>query len=409
MTFNAGDRVTLANFADLPVNTLLEYDRSTRVMVHENNMVLIPSYGEWYPVGQIVRSLRVQEVGYHEPTPESIEGFRQRLNTICVGYARMNSVSVNPVRERLNNLREPDTETTATTPLLGVGMWLHRSDSGLREQIERKRGVQYGLGNPNDETFKVWRADGRLIYGNAEGREERMPQLLRVVAMDDPDTDMWLDQTPADPDRLARYKGRIWTEAIAAKSAHSYCGQLEAAMYTAGISEENVAVTAAASAPAATPTTPLPGSSGFPVGHLFDNEGEQARLPVGAVLMYEGMEQDGYTGQWNWMRRSASPRYPSVASTQYLMGPNSGHHGSASTLIWDGYGDMLIPLTHEAQRAALPVGTEVSMGPGMLRFRKIADNEWRGVREVGDLATNTYHDTGFPLNNSWYIVALPEV
>lgn len=279
---------------------------------------------------------RVTAVGDEPVRQPTLVQFLQRLRTTTVGSSYQNSIPMEPVRRALAQLSVND------SPQLGVGMWVHAYDRELVARIGNRSGVTYEIGNPNwREGYGLFGSDRQPIMGDMSP-----PVALRVATMDNPDITAYLiDGTDADLSMIEAAKARAWTIGAKAKSENSWCEAYESAMGALGIGA-SYAVTAEV-----TPTVAAPMVLD---GHVAARQ-EQMNLPDGAILMFPNT--GAIDNHWCFLQRRLDGRH----ATSNLMGPNSGHHSDAARVLWDGTGEMRIPVLNTEMMDEAPAFTIITL------------------------------------------------
>lgn len=337
MTLEVGARITPHNFHELPPGSVTQYSHS-RYLVLSNGYAHCDEQ-DWrhpiYHLGQGTHS--VVKVG-DEPVPKmNPAAFLQRVATVCYGGAMEGGVSMDPVFQGLTRINAP------RNPPLGVGMWVHASDTDLRSRLHAA-GAVFEIGDPNWwDTYGRWNTWDR--HSKVDGGLGRMPKVLRVASLHSPETEEYLTPpTQEDEGRIAELRGQVWVIGERAKRDHNWCASFEATVSTLGVGAHS-AQTITATTPAATEM----------VGRVADTDVIR-RLPEGAILGYPA--SGNFTSDWNWvMRHDDSGRGPTM--TRNLMGPNSGHWAGSMMVLWDGTGPMNIPIPSTAVMDAAPIGTTV--------------------------------------------------
>lgn len=403
MTIREGQTITGENFIDVPPGSIITSSGYTAIVLNHGYAVRRDGgYSSLYPMFNLA-GWSVSKIGDWPVLRETPTQFLQRAWTVCLGAARDNSVRTEPVTEALLRVG-----ATSASPL-GVGMWFHMGDRDTGDRLRRKRGVVYGYGDPNhwDGYAEVDIDRERATLGGA-GMTSRV---VRVLAMEDPDTDQYLvTPTEVDVAEVARLRGRMWTIGLRAKEQERWCPQYEAAMGVIGISalsaqtdETGVRITA--------PEASRVDSLGR--ARIGNGEEEARAYPAGAIFQYPSTDDLTYTdgAHWNWQRRVEDGRW----NTCHYLGPNPGQYGGHRTVLYDGVGAMRIPLHRNLMRW-LPVGTRVTGGGSMYYYKVVASSDtnplaltWaNGPEEGACVRDDGFFGTGRDTTDAWWIDQLPE-
>jgi hypothetical protein len=392
----AGTRVTRENFIHIPPGSILAHGTTKLIVLGHGYAARVGTTGV-YPLFSCTH-YSIEEVRDWGPEPENVTTFKQRARTVCIGSGNDSSVAIGPIIRALGQIGIPD-----TLPPLGVGMFFHVGDPDLRRALSHKRGVVYGYGDPNhwEGYAEVDLGTERAIKGGLQG----MPRTVRVLTMDNPDTDQYLiPPTEEDAAEIARLRGQIWVIGQQAKSANRWCESYEQAVGTLGVSS------ALAHTVTGAPRPEGEGPDGVPVVEPGD---DCAAYPLGAVFEFNGGGDDrtarpDYSdpgNNWNWTRRVQGERWP----TMHFMGPNGGHHGGRRRVLWDGTGQMYIPITRPLLDH-LPVGTMLGYRGSTSRYIKEAEDRW--VQGGSPACSNDFFTTAQIRNGErstvWHVMGLPD-
>lgn len=412
MTIAIRQELQLADIGKVVPGTILEDGYARKVTVLDNGFAVMQEGGASYPLWNL-RGWRYTHIPEDGVMPRyTIDVFKQMARTVCHGFAVAHGVAIQPVLTALDRIGAND-----ASPPLGVGMYVHYSDRDLRARVGRKRGVIYGHGNPNQ-----WEAYGE--FRDLDGSRPTMggvayySQSMRVMAMDDPDTDAWLrEPTEQDDAEVARMRGVMWEIGVRAKRANSWCEAYETAMSVLGITSATpTAVTA--TQPEVADTIREEGLK--PVDNLpvVRSDAEAERYPAGAIFEYNGLSRDltrspdysGANGSWCWQRRTSGN---GMEGSVNLFGPNGGRYGGDRRVLYGGVGEMSIPLYRDLI-PHLPIGTRVSSGGA--HYVKVSNvvgdtNRWRSL--IGGQPTGMgTNDEGFfgrqRNDTTWRITRLPD-
>lgn len=415
MTIQLRAELQLADIGQVVPGTTLEDQYGRKATVLDNGYATLHEGGASYPLYNM-RNWRYSHIP-DRPLPRyTIDVFKQMARTVCHGFAIQHGVAIQPVLTALERIGASD-----GNPPLGVGMYVHYSDGDLRARLGRKRGVVYGHGNPNQ-----WEAYGE--FRDMDGSRPTMGGVtyfssnMRVMAMDDPDTDRWLrEPTEEDDAEVARMRGVMWEIGVRAKRANSWCEAYETAMSVLGITSHTPTEVTARQPEVA--GLGHPDAVTKPVDNLptVHSANDVDQYPVGAVFEYVGQPQDltrspDYTDpntQWCWHIRT--DRDGGMEQTENFIGPNGGRWGGDRRVLWNGEGQMSIPIYRDLM-PHLPVGTVVSHRSGGTYFYKKVvhspgDMEWATCDAGGTNAgTASARNEGFidgRGNSPWVICMLP--
>lgn len=411
MTIAEGQRPGEEDYARLPLGTVLHDGYGREATLVDTGFTINTDGGVWAPFA--LRSWQIRKVGDWTPTPMNLATFKQRAHTTCYGSALQHGVPVAPVREALRQIG------TIETPPLGVGMYVHSSDTALRERLTRKHNLVLGYGNPNQwesyAEFNGWGGRARI------GGQRLFCYVSRVLHMDDPDTDVYL-QPPAEEDEqeIARLRGVIWQIGTAAKRRNRWCEAYENAVSSLGVGPHAV-TEVTASQPEVTSVVLDPEAVEKPIDGrpvIYCTRDNVAAYPVGAVFEYPGSRTDRSPDyrpgeeSWNWSRRTDHrPEY----LTENFIGPNGGATGGHCRVLWDGRGDMAIPVYRDLL-PHLPIGTLLCTAGREYWWKKVAHNpgghEWCRSDSTGHEAGGAeVGNDGFVSSargtSSWVIGGLP--
>lgn len=111
--------------------------------------------------------------------------------------------------------------------------------------------------------------------------------------------------------------------------------------------------------------------TGATIGEVLDRT-QQLALPDGALMYYPPPGRND--AQWCFIGRRGGTDYETVN----IFGPNSGHYSDSLRLLWDGTGEMHIPVERAEWLTSAPVGTVAFSGPepGTTRWVKRDDEQW---------------------------------
>lgn len=335
----------------------------------------------------------IEKVGIVDHWEDNVDGFRQRIRTMCRGGATANSVPIEPVNRALDRLG------AVRNPPLGVGMWVHLQDNEVNARVGSAAGAIVGVGDPNTPDAYL-QVDARR-WVNAETRSFPGPlrgtvaPLVRVLHLDNPETDAYARPvTEEDREQIAVLRGQAWQIGRRAKLDNSWCGQFENIVWTLGIGEGLGARVSADTLP------PEPSSTVVvPEGARSLNAAEQNALPEGAIVAWAG----GGGADWCWcVRDDTSPYDP---RTTHLMGPNAGHFNRTMRLVWDGSGPMMIQIPSAEVFDAVPVGSmlahESRVDNPAYQWVKEAPNRWRNAATDNTSSDRGFIATGGGVHTSW--------
>jgi hypothetical protein len=415
MTIELRAELAMADLGRVPPGAVLEDGYSRKVTVLDNGYAVMQDGGASYPLYSL-RGWRFTSLPEEAVLPRyNIEVFKQMARTVCFGFAHAHGVAREPVLRALDRIGANDER-----PPLGVGMYVHYSDTDLRSRILRKGGVLLGHGNPNQ-----WEAYGE--FRDLDGSRPTMggvsyySQCMRVLAMNTPDTEQWLRPPNEEDDaEVARMRGVMWEIGVRAKRANSWCEAYETAMSVLGITSASVTEVTAREPEVAElghidavvkPVDDLP---------TVSNDTQAEEYPVGAIFEYPGAPMDltrspDYTDRntsWCWQRRTQGH---GMEGSVNLIGPNGGRYGGDRRVLYDGRGEMLIPVYRDLL-PHLPIGTLVRTRAGDYWWKKVrhtpGDNEWaRSNREGRVTGTAEVRNDGFTNRNgdsSWFVGHLPD-
>lgn len=400
MNLEIGTRIDARNWHLITPGTRLQetYSGSGRggdIFMLDSGMM--SSYSRrWHsPVlGMIDYGLVVEEVPNFPRASRhgSLAAFKQKVGTVTYGQSQLHGVSRQPAIDAVGALGLHDRGGA-----IGVGMWVHSHDDRLvrrlRDHNSRHGGLLLGVGDPNYNwgEYGLWRDVEESAW--IEGGMTRSPILTRVLAINNPETEEYLlDPAGNEDDEVARFKGTVWAMGVEAKRSQRWCPSFEASMSILGLGE-NVGITAQP-----VPQRPTLGRETPAVGTIAHSYEEQYALPEGAILMHPTSGE--YDGDWCYIQRSNRPgalptygRGPGEQrGTVWLMGPNSGQHSTTLRVLWDGQGQMNLPIPSLAVLSRAPIGTVVVSGEyanDTSGFTKREDNRWTLTRNGGGGVTDT--------------------
>lgn len=369
MTLDVGTRVTHANFHLLEPGTRLRANHYGNDLVVLDNLFLSSKAQGWmHPIRTLVdQGMTVHALPkFKREAPINIDAFRQKMATVIYGQSRMHSVTTNPALDAIRALSLPHGADVVIAP----GMWVHANDDMLTPRVE---GGAVQVGDPNydlDEfgIFTTVRARSPQVGGVAAAHLYR---LVRCEGMTDSDL---YSRPPTEDDarQVAALKGEAWRLGVAAKSAHGWCPSFEGSMSLLGLSEN---VTYTAEAPEGeTQVPPDPHSPAttapFENRDVLNSSADISRLPDGAVVMYpaSGRYDDG---TWCFLQVNHASRHDQAN----IMGTNSGEHTGVGIVMWNGVGQMDIPIHSPEVMDLAPVGTMVASGASR-PYIKQASGRW---------------------------------
>jgi hypothetical protein len=410
MTIQLRAELQLADIGQVVPGTILEDQYGRKATVLDNGYATLHEGGASYPLYNM-RNWRYSHIP-DRPLPRyTIDVFKQMARTVCYGFAVQHGVAIQPVLGALERIGASD-----GNPPLGVGMYVHYSDRGLRTRLGHKRGVILGHGDPNQ-----WEAYGE--FRDMDGSPPMMGGVtyfssnMRVMAMDDPDTDGWLrEPTEEDDAEVARMRGVMWEIGVRAKRANSWCEAYEAAMSVLGITSHTPTEVTARQPEVA--DLPDPEQVTKPVDNLpvVRTNRQAEEYPVGAIFEYPGQPEDltrspdyrsRHNTSWCWQRRVDGH---GMNGTVNLIGPNGGRYGGDRRVLFDGRGQMAIPVYRDLM-PHLPIGTVLEHSG--YSWTKVIHNpggggEWantsNGRREASATNDGFLNRDGF---SPWVITALP--
>jgi len=165
---------------------------------------------------------------------ETLTQYMQRFRTATYGVQQRASVAQRPLDVAMRKLEVPAFD-------LSIGMKVFHSDYDLLRSLpEHTVVVQGEPGTPDHAVWTVRQGVG-LEYRIA-GRGAQHNRMMTVVSGDGLEVKPWVAEEPTDESvaEIAEFKRKAWELGTAAKAENGWCGEYEAAMAIAGITERTV-------------------------------------------------------------------------------------------------------------------------------------------------------------------------
>jgi hypothetical protein len=224
--FTEGMALTPDLLRKVPVGSRIEVNGSTIYVREEDGYY---STGHPAPPHHIAgRTVTLHHVGTGDAAV-TLERFKQRLRTLCMGQAHSSSVSREPVREALRLLNiEP--------PVLREGMWAHLYDEEMQELVPV--GTVGLSGNPAEYAHHgIWvytESGWRQVLGarNSVITAVRISQFPEGTALEP-----WPEPAEDEQEQMRTLIREAYRIGMEFKSAQGWCGDMETALGRAGVDE----------------------------------------------------------------------------------------------------------------------------------------------------------------------------
>jgi hypothetical protein len=382
MTLDVGQRVTHTNFHLLKPGTQLTSGNGYTLVMLDNMFIYSPQ-GWMHPIRALIdQTLTVRSLPtFERGVPTNIDAFRQRMATVIYGQSRLHSVTTGPATDAIRALALPHGEA-----VIAPGMWVHINDDITMRRVMNPV-VQIGDPNYDPTEFGLW-TRGVTTRSNPDiGGLTANGILFRLVSADGmTDSDIYTrPPTEEDARQIGALKGEAWRLGMEAKRNHSWCPSFESSMSLLGLSEN---VTYTAENPDGDyigPAEPFPSVAESPYanGAVLNSGREVCSLPDGAVVMYPASGSHD-EGDWCYLQVNRA----SANGQAHILGTNHGRHTTTGVVLYNGVGEMRMPIPSVAALDMAPVGTRIGHGSSR-PYIKQADGRW-GLGNGGDVAARDF-------------------